>query len=512
MARQIAERDLAPLLEAARRWIDTCLIEDGSLFAPNRALWTTANAEVLQRDVVDRPDAGGDDFMTKLQRQLANAGASAQQFAADLLWALLLFPSKIGVKVKREHIERIWGWSGEPLPTTGPWLDADVLRGVGSAGTAYNNLRWKELAYLVALLRALKALPVDQRRVLFADYDRFIDWIDSVPRDGDRQFRHMLRWFTFPDQVERMSSNNDRRHVLEGYGVASRRELRNWSDRQLDDALLQLREAQEAAHPGQLLDFYDPPLVSRWQPEDDDSTTAATAPAVREPDLPALLANPSTDPAPPPVNLILYGPPGTGKTHWLRQTMLEYTDTPSQVDPDTWLHETLSGYGWRAVIAAALADLNRPARVTERVRTGGCRPRPNNAPAHARRAGHPVGLPAGAHPADEHHGQYRRSPRALHLRQVRGRRLAPADRKGRPSPAEADMYQLHAYAGAFQCPELALIYPWDASARVVDANYRLRGWEGSPTTVHVLCTDVADDAMPLGIGAGPAGLTQLFQR
>ena len=133
MARQIAERDLAPLLEAARRWIDTCLIEDGSLFAPNRALWTTANAEVLQRDVVDRPDAGGDDFMTKLQRQLANAGASAQQFAADLLWALLLFPSKIGVKVKREHIERIWGWSGEPLPTTGPWLDADVLRGVGSA-------------------------------------------------------------------------------------------------------------------------------------------------------------------------------------------------------------------------------------------------------------------------------------------------------------------------------------------------------------------------------------------
>ena len=140
---------------------------------------------------------------------------------------------------------------------------------------------------------------MDQRRVLFADYDRFIDWIDSVPRDGDRQFRHMLRWFTFPDQVERMSSNNDRRHVLEGYGVASRRELRNWSDRQLDDALLQLREAQEAAHPGQLLDFYDPPLVSRWQPEDDDSTTAATAPAVREPDLPALLANPSTDPAPP---------------------------------------------------------------------------------------------------------------------------------------------------------------------------------------------------------------------
>jgi 5-methylcytosine-specific restriction enzyme B len=365
MARQIADRDLAPLLDAGRHWIATCLVEDGSLFTPDRALWTAANADVLQRDIVDRPDASGDDFMTKLQRQLAGAGAPAQRFAAELLWALLLFPSNIGAKVKREHVERIWGWSGEALPTTGPWLDADVLRGVGSAGTAYNNLRWKELGYLIALLRALKALPVEQRRALFADYDCFVDWIDTVPRDGDRQFRHMLRWFAFADRVERMSSNSDRRRVLEGYDVASRRELRDWSDRQLDDALLHLRQAQEAAHPGQVLDFYHPPLVSRWQPEEDDSTAAATAPAAREPEPPQASAKPSADAGAPPVNLILYGPPGTGKTHWLRHKMAEYADAPGQVDPDTWLHETLSGYGWRAVIAAALADLDRPTRVPE---------------------------------------------------------------------------------------------------------------------------------------------------
>jgi 5-methylcytosine-specific restriction enzyme subunit McrC len=86
------------------------------------------------------------------------------------------------------------------------------------------------------------------------------------------------------------------------------------------------------------------------------------------------------------------------------------------------------------------------------------------------------------------------------------------DRKGRPSPSEADMYQLHAYAGAFQCSELALIYPWEASDPVVDANYRLPGRDGRPATAHVLGLDVGDDAMPLRIGKGPAGLTQLFQR
>lgn len=256
MASQIKHHDLAPLLDAARRWIDTCLVADGSLFSADREIWTAANADVLQRDFVDKPDASDDDFMSKLQRQVVDSGSLAQQFSAELLWALLLFPYNIGGKVKREHVERAWSWSGEALPAAGPWLDVEVLRGVGSAGTAYNNLRWKELAYLIALVRSLKSLRQAERRAVLTHYDRFMDWIDGVPRDGDRQFRHMLRYFAFPDRVERMSSNGDRRRILEAFGVANRRDLRSWSDRQFDDALLKLRRQQEAEHPGAVLDFY----------------------------------------------------------------------------------------------------------------------------------------------------------------------------------------------------------------------------------------------------------------
>ena len=63
-------------------------------------------------------------------------------------------------------------------------------------------------------------------------------------------------------------------------------------------------------------------------------------------------------------NLILYGPPGTGKTFWLTEKFKEYTDD-AQVDRETWLQELVGPYGWRPVIAVALADLNRPVRVGE---------------------------------------------------------------------------------------------------------------------------------------------------
>jgi 5-methylcytosine-specific restriction protein B len=368
MARQIKQRDLTSLLAAASAWIARCLIDDQSLFVEGRELWTTANADELQRCFVDRPDASSDDFMIKLGRQLTDAHASAQQFAAEMMWALLLFPSasNISPAKKRNHVQLIWSWSAEPLAEDHPYLSDDVLAGVGSAGTAYSTGRWREMTYLIALVRSLKAMPVETRRAVLTDYDRFMDWIETVPPDGDRQFRHMLRYFAFPERVERMSSNRDRRAVLEGFQVATRPELRRWSDRQLDDALLTLRRREEAKQPGETLDFYEGELPARWRRNEAE---AETVPQQSPPaglraaeSVPFSTAKPAVA---VPLNLILYGPPGTGKTHWLRQKFAEYTDSPSQVDGATWLTETLAAFGWRCVIAAALADLGRPVRVPE---------------------------------------------------------------------------------------------------------------------------------------------------
>lgn len=367
MARHTNARDIAPLLLAAHHWIERCLLESGSLLA-DHSLWTPPLLEELRSAFVDHPDAGDDDFMTKLRGQMQAASPAGRQLMAEMMWVLLLFPSNIGAEKKRQHVQEVWSWSEETLPPDIPMLESEVLQGVGSAGTAYNNLRWKELAFLIALAQSMKSKSTADRKAIFEDYERFMEWIESVPRDGDRQFRHMLRYFAYPDRVERMSSNRDRISVLEGFKVASRAQLKGWTDRQLDDALLKLRGDCEAKYPGKALDFYAPPLEALWRSAKQDDGAIAVS-AVQEPSAAESSNQKVTSTSIPqiasPTNLIVYGPPGTGKTHWLRERFHDYTDAPNNVDPESWLQETLTVHGWRSVIAAALADIGRPARVPE---------------------------------------------------------------------------------------------------------------------------------------------------
>lgn len=86
----------------------------------------------------------------------------------------------------------------------------------------------------------------------------------GVLQKGRRQFRHMLRFFAFPDRVERMSSNNDRRRILEAFHVASFRETASWTDQKLDDALLKLRAELVKIYPLPVFDFYEPSIKAKW--------------------------------------------------------------------------------------------------------------------------------------------------------------------------------------------------------------------------------------------------------
>jgi hypothetical protein len=181
-----------------------------------------------------------------------------------MLWILLLFPSNMKAATKKFQVLELWDSSGSALKPNEWALAEEVMTGIGSGGPAFNNYRPDELAFLIELTRAVKQLNRTEREALFADYQKFTSWIASSPMQGNRQFRHMLRYFAFPDLVERISSNNDRYSILESFGVASKRETAEWSDEQLDRSLLELRQKLEQQYPIAPLDFYGSPLKERW--------------------------------------------------------------------------------------------------------------------------------------------------------------------------------------------------------------------------------------------------------
>lgn len=273
MARLTKSQNLEPVINAAQRWIQACLVADTSVFA-TAALWTQENLAEVRKAFVDNPDDSGDDFSTKLKRQMAPASVAAKQLMAEMVWALLLFPSNIKVLTKRQQVAEMWLLSGSSLRGDHPMLSDDILDGIGSGGPGFNNHRWRELIFLIAIVGDLKKRTADERKIIVSEYGAFLNWIENVPQEGHRQLRHMLRYFCFPDRVERMSSNRERWSVLAGLKVAEGREVRRWSDQQLDDAILALRRRFEGEFPGEILDFYESPLRERWQAGDSDETPA----------------------------------------------------------------------------------------------------------------------------------------------------------------------------------------------------------------------------------------------
>src|SRR4029079_2943534 len=110
-----------PIIEAYQQWIRDCLIGDGSIFSSG-GLWTPDYIAEAKTAFVGHPDDGEDDFMTKLVRQMKDASCSAQQLMAEMLWALLIFPSNMRADTKRDQVRKIWSLSGEVLSQTSSML------------------------------------------------------------------------------------------------------------------------------------------------------------------------------------------------------------------------------------------------------------------------------------------------------------------------------------------------------------------------------------------------------
>src|SRR4051794_12988383 len=110
MSRYCAEKNTAPILEAAAHWRDVAFLNDGSIFS-NKALWTVQNLEALEHHFVKNLIEGKSNFSNKLRQQLEPTAPIVKQLCAEMMWVLFLAISNMKPPKKREIIRDIWGWS-----------------------------------------------------------------------------------------------------------------------------------------------------------------------------------------------------------------------------------------------------------------------------------------------------------------------------------------------------------------------------------------------------------------
>ncbi|MEI6896697.1 MAG: hypothetical protein V5786_04255 [Psychromonas sp.] len=77
MARYCGDKNSDRLIEVAREFKETCLLNGKSLFT-NEAIWTQEHCKELNTSFVENLDEGEGDFFTKLETQIVSTSPSSK--------------------------------------------------------------------------------------------------------------------------------------------------------------------------------------------------------------------------------------------------------------------------------------------------------------------------------------------------------------------------------------------------------------------------------------------------
>lgn len=282
MSRFCGGKDINPIINAALHWKQTCLIGRTSVFGFGE-IWTLENIEQLNTYFVENLDYGDGNFLGKLQAQLAPARKDAKILCAEMLWLMLLGPSNVSAKTKRKNIHEVLSWVDVSLPESNKCISDEALIGVGSAGMAYNNMRWRELAYCILLFKRLFELERWELEDLLNDAEGLARFCERIPENESRQFRRMFLYLLFPDVFERVFSNSDSKRIIESFEGVKRKSLNNLSGYELDLKLANIRKQQEAIYQTSNIDWYVQPLKAMWMntTKSTDSTDSTLFPTIQ---------------------------------------------------------------------------------------------------------------------------------------------------------------------------------------------------------------------------------------
>jgi 5-methylcytosine-specific restriction enzyme B len=199
--------------QVAARFVDECLIADGSLFLPGRPVWSGDHVEDLYHRFVEQPDESPNvSFTDKLRLQTADADPDVVLLAAEVLY-LLLLPQATGGTTKRARVDAVL--AGSPVLGAVPDDLASALdSGIASYGAALAQ-RFPQYVFLLEFARAWKHLRATDRDDQLGDPWRFREFVFTLPRKGASSQVEALLHMTFPGTFEPIVSVDVKQKIVE---------------------------------------------------------------------------------------------------------------------------------------------------------------------------------------------------------------------------------------------------------------------------------------------------------
>lgn len=239
------------------RWQQMCLLKDGSLWT-DEALWTKQQLrELLERLAQSEARA----FNEKWQTALAATDKALHALLLEAVYIYYVFPTEAAVRydTKVRQLNAIVTAGGlSEIPDT---TYALLQHGVGYTDARYSTRKYDEVRYILAFAYACKTLPMKKRRALLQSpweslKRLLIEVRQTIGKDVHMQ--HVLAHLIAPTYYERIASGTDKLRIVEAFKHYLKHEEED-VDRQLYDIRQEL--SQQLTH----VDFYEPPLVTRWQ-------------------------------------------------------------------------------------------------------------------------------------------------------------------------------------------------------------------------------------------------------
>ena len=249
------KNDRIKIYEAAEKWKNECLLNNLSFIWDGEQIWTEENMERFKSTYVKNPDVSGDNFDSKLKKQLEGEEEGVYKLAIEIMFIYYMFPYKRSISyiTKLNKLEMIASWKGVHLDRSLPIFEA-LEHGLGATGTYYNTSKYHEITFLFMVAEDIKSQPYEKRKRILSDDLELKKNAERVRKQVGKkvQMLHIFLHFLLPKKFERIASWGHKNKIAKKFSGL----VEDSSFLDVDQKLYIIREKLEGDYTTEDFDFY----------------------------------------------------------------------------------------------------------------------------------------------------------------------------------------------------------------------------------------------------------------